>query len=337
MHNVVGGVPNLLKNIDYSEYDFVCFFNAKYDLHVLQRWEILQPSTLGRRLWDAQVAHFLLRGQTPMYPSLDDACEHYGIPGKKAMDWSVDTPDIPEATMFEYLEQDLRSTYAVVMKQVEEFKVYQKLYNLFMLDMDDLLVLQEMEWNGSKLNVEQCIKERDETIARMASIEKQLGNSCPNTPINWDSVDHVSAFLYGGTIKVDRKELAGVFKSGTKVGEARYRWVEELYPLPRLIEPPEGSELKKEGVWSTAEDVLKTVKQTEAVKLLLERAELSKLLDYLQGLPELIETKDWTPGVLHGQFNQVVARTGRLSSSNPNLQNLPDPVLALIETRYANI
>jgi DNA polymerase I-like protein with 3'-5' exonuclease and polymerase domains len=70
------------------------------------------------------------------------------------------------------------------------------------------------------------------------------------------------------------------------------------------------------------------------VKLLQERAKLTKLLESLIGLPALIEEKDWTPGVLHGQFHQNRVRTGRLSSSDPNLQNMPDEILKLVETRY---
>jgi DNA polymerase-1 len=119
----------------------------------------------------------------------------------------------------------------------------------------------------------------------------------------------------------------------------RFKKVEDKYTLPRLVTPFPGSELKKAeseetGPWSTSEDVLKQVKQVKEVTLLLERAKITKLLDYLTGFPELSATKDWTPHELHGQFNQVIARTGRLSSSSPNLQNLPDTVLSLVETRY---
>jgi DNA polymerase I-like protein with 3'-5' exonuclease and polymerase domains len=320
-------------------------FNAKFDLHWLRRAEIaLNPRV---RVWDCQLAHFILTGQKKPYPSLDEVAAHYGIPGKFTYIWDnywskgIDTPDIPEKEMLDYLEQDLRVTYAIYLLQLEEFKKNPKLYNLFRLDMQDTLVLAEMEWNGLKLNVEKAQQQEKEARERLTEIDKILMERCPNAPINWDSGDHVSAYLYGGTIVVDRKEVVGVYATGAKVGQPRHKWYEDKYELLRLVEPIEGSELAKAdkekgtGPWSTAEDVLKQVKQVPQVKLLLERAKLTKLLDYLSGFPSLILEKDWKFGELHGQYNQTVARTGRLSSSGPNLQNLPDQLLQLIESRYA--
>jgi DNA polymerase I-like protein with 3'-5' exonuclease and polymerase domains len=323
-------------------------FNIKFDLHWLRRAGIAMP----KKVWDCQFAHYLLQAQKPkakkLYPSLQEVCEHYGIEGKigtiEEKYWSkgVDTPAIPQEEMLAYLEQDLRATWAVYHKQVEEFAGNQKLLNLFNLHMDDLLVLQDMEWNGLRLNTAKCLSEAQRVKERIGVIEAQLGSRYPNTPINWDSGDHLSAYLYGGTVESDSKELVGMYASGIKKGQPRYRNIVTLHSLNRLVEPFEGSELAKAdkekgtGPWSTAEDVLKQVKQIPEIKLLLERAELSKLLDYLDGWPSLIREKDWTEGEVHGQFNQVRARTGRLSSSSPNQQNMPDELLKLIETRYAS-
>ena len=319
-------------------------FNFKFDLHWLRREGVVDSV---RRVWDCQVAHFLLTGQREVFPSLDEVCIHYGIEGKlpdiKEKYWSkgIDTPDIPPAEMLAYLEQDLRATWAVYLKQKKEFESRPKLYNLFRLNMQDLLVLEEMEWNGLKFNIDKSIVEANKIKERLSEIEGHLCKRYPNTPINWDSGDHVSAYLYGGIISIDRKEPVGLFKTGAKVGEVRYRHVEDRHVLTRLVEPLEGSELKKAdkdkgtGPWAISDEVLKQVKQIEEVKLLLERAKLTKLLDYFSGWPDLISQKDWTHGMLHGQFNQVRARTGRLSSSAPNLQNMPDPVLQLIESRFS--
>jgi DNA polymerase I-like protein with 3'-5' exonuclease and polymerase domains len=318
-------------------HDCLIFFNAKYDLHWLKR---LGVPFEGKKIWCCQVAHFLLSNQRNMYPSLDEVCEYYGIRGKltTAADYwnrGIDTPDIPKEIMVEYLQQDLRSTYEVYTKQQDDLAKRPELRNLMKMQMDDLLVLQDMEWNGLRLNVEECEKQEKQARKRMVEIEAALMERCPNTPINWDSGDHVSAYIYGGIIEIDRREPVGLFKSGKKVGEVRYRKVTDYYPLPRLCEPTEEGKLKKDGVWSTAEDILKQLKpKREEIELLLERAHLSKLLDYLTGWPTLMKEKDWTGNEVHGQFNQVVARTGRLSSSNPNLQNLPDPMLKLIESRY---
>ena len=314
-------------------------FNIKYDLHWFRREGI---DFAGKKIWCCQTAHFLLTNQRKPYPSLDEVCAHYDVPGKfgfiEENYWSkgVDTPDIPKEEMLSYLEQDLRCTYSVYQKQMEELGKRPEIANLLRMNMDDLLVLEDMEWNGLRLNVEETNKKAEQVRNRVKEIDAALSERCPNVPINWDSPDHLSAYFYGGLITIERREPVGFYKTGKKTGEVRYQKVEDIYTIPRLVTPVEGSELKKEGLWSTAEDVLKQVKQLKEVRLFLERSELSKLLDYLEGWPKLMMEKDWKRGEVHGQFNQVVARTGRLSSSSPNLQNLPDPVLALVETRYAS-
>lgn len=313
-------------------------FNIKFDLHWLRRNGV---NFRGRRIWDCQVARFLLEAQRVGLQdnNLDKTCKAYGIRGKLAgveeyWEQGIDTPDIPEELMHEYLAQDLRATMEVYHKQVELFKLQPKLYNLFLLQMDDLLVLEEMEYNGLKFNIEKAQQEAGRIVNEIREIERQLGQRCPNTPVNWDSVDHLSAYLYGGTISVVRKEPAGYYKTGIKAGQLKFANVIDRHNLTRLLAPITGSELKKEGIWSAAEDVLKQLKQVKEVKLLLERTKLVKLSEYLIGLPEMVIAKDWQDLLIHGQFNQTIARTGRLTSSAPNLQNMPDPVLALMETRY---
>ena len=70
--------------------------------------------------------------------------------------------------------------------------------------------------------------------------------------------------------------------------------------------------------------------------MLLIRAELAKLVDTYYGkLPELLEKMEWGE-FLHGQYNQCVAATGRLSSSAPNMQNFSGDVDRLLVSRYAS-
>jgi DNA polymerase-1 len=89
--------------------------------------------------------------------------------------------------------------------------------------------------------------------------------------------------------------------------------------------------------YSVAEDILRNFKPKGKVKqtieLLLRRAELQKLIStYYGGIPAIMEKHEWTE--LHGQFNQVGTRTGRLSSSKPNLQNFAGDIKYLFESRY---
>ena len=78
----------------------------------------------------------------------------------------------------------------------------------------------------------------------------------------------------------------------------------------------------KTGQYSTSEDVLEKLKDKHpVVELILEHRGLKKLLStYVDSLPTLIDKRT---GKIHTSFNQAVTATGRLSSSNPNLQNIP--------------
>lgn len=156
---------------------------------------------------------------------------------------------------------------------------------------------------------------------------------------NFNSDPHLSAYLYGGVISVDERVPAGVYKTGARAGEPRYKVLTREYVLERLVEPVKGSELQKEGVWSTADDVLRKLKPNKKVKkkleLLKRRSQLAKLLStYLVGFPKLMLEMNWEGNEVHGQFNQVRAATGRLSSSSPNLQNISPDFAVLFVSRY---
>ena len=86
--------------------------------------------------------------------------------------------------------------------------------------------------------------------------------------------------------------------------------------------PTEGLKKTQAGGYSTAADVLEGLRgRHEIVDLILEQRQLSKLLNtYVNALPDLVNPRT---GRLHTSFNQAGAETGRLSSSNPNLQNIP--------------
>ena len=97
-------------------------FNLKFDLHWLQRYGITPGP--NQRVWDCQLAHFLLTSQRVPYQSLDGVAEHYGIPGKLGYIndnyWKrgIDTPEIPQQEMLDYLQQDLVVTMQVYERQV---------------------------------------------------------------------------------------------------------------------------------------------------------------------------------------------------------------------------
>ena len=158
--------------------------------------------------------------------------------------------------------------------------------------------------------------------------------------LNLNSVDHLSAFLYGGSIRLRRRVPCGYFKTGPRAGEPKERWEDYEVEFPRLVRPLKGSELAKEGLYSTDESTLRSLKGSkkamEVIELLLKRAELEKRVStYYRGLLKLREECKWKRGMIHGQLNQCVARTGRLSSSRPNLQNFDGEIKQLFYSRFA--
>ena len=330
-----------LTELDFNEYGLFVFFNAKFDLHWYRRSGI---DIRSWKVWCCQLAEFLLSGQIERYPSLENTAIKYGLGHKedvvKEQYWTngIDTDAIPQDILSSYAKQDVDLTYQVYLKQLEQFKQQPQLYKLFRLQCQDLLVLQEMELNGLKYNPELCASRSEECNKEITSILHQLSNVYPDIPINFGSGDQLSSFLYGGTIKEEIKEECGVFKTGIKKGQVKYKNVLVEHALPRLITPLKGSNLAKEGFYKTDESTLRQLKGNAAKKFvgpLLRLAELQKLDGtYYKGLHEKNLEMNWPSGMIHGQFNQVVAATGRLSSSSPNLQNFSGDCQDIFVSRY---
>lgn len=318
-------------------------FNIKFDLHWLARYGITFNNA---RIWDCQVVHFILTGQSDSYPSLNGVCEYYGLESKLDVVsehyWKngIDTPDVPREILEEYLLKDLELTRQVYEKQVEELADKPLLRRLVSLHNQDLLVLQEMEFNGLLYDEEksnELANELDKDIERLDGLLYDV-HSCDS--LNLNSVDHLSAFLYGGSIRLRRRVPCGYFKTGPRAGEPKERWEDYEVEFPRLVRPLKGSELAKEGLYSTDESTLRSLKGSkkaiEVIELLLKRAELEKRVStYYRGLLKLREECKWKRGMIHGQLNQCVARTGRLSSSRPNLQNFDGEIKQLFYSRFA--
>lgn len=329
------------KEIDESE--ILVGFNIKFDLHWIRKYRL---NFMDKRIWDCQLVHFILTGQQNPYPSLNSVAEYYGLGSKLDVVateyWAnkIDTPNIPKDILKNYLEQDLNLTKQIYFKQLKELKQNPSLIKLISLHNQDLLVLQEMEFNGLLFNEEKSNVLAEETEQHVDKLDNFLFqfHNCPG--FNPSSNDHLSAFLYGGFISLRRRVACGVFKTGSKSGQVKERWEEYQVEFPRLFTPLKGSELQKEGFWSTDEATLKSLKGSwkarEAREILLFRSTLEKrLTTYYRGLTNLIKEMKWETNVLHGQLNQCVARTGRLSSSKPNLQNFDGEIKQLFGSRYA--
>lgn len=319
-------------------------FNLKFDLHWLRKYGI---NFMGKRLWDCQLVHFILTGQQYPYPSLNSVAAYYNLGSKLDVVateyWSnkIDTPNIPADILEEYLLGDLQLTQKVYEKQQKEFALCTKpMQRLISLHNQDLMVLQEMEYNGLIFDETKSTELGKELQTQITLLNKSLSEYHKLVEFNPSSNEHLSVLMYGGTIKVKRREVIGLFKTGDRKGQAKEKWVEHEIKFDRLVTPLKGSELTKEGYFSTDEATLKSLRGTkyakELVELILTRATLEKrLTTYYTGLVDLRTSMNWPVNKLHGQLNQCVARTGRLSSSRPNLQNFDGEIKQLFGSKYA--
>jgi len=325
---------------EINNHDCIIGFNLKFDLHWIKRYNL---DFSNKRVFDCQLCEFCLSNQLDSFPSLDSTALKHGFEGKldviklEYWDKGIDTELIPKEILEEYLIRDLDQTYKVFQKQQSLVKEKRTLVSLCN---QDLLVLQEMEWNGMLYDVKQSLEKGDALQKEINDIDKDIIERSNFPHLNIASGDHLSAILYGGSIKIPfRESYVFTYKSGKQA--VKERWSEQVYTFQQLIKPLKGSELKKEGFYATNFDTLSTLKckgkAKELVNLILQRSKLEKLRGtYLHGIPSIMKENDWEEDYIHGQLNQCVAVTGRLSSSKPNLQNMDGSIGYLFGTRYAD-
>jgi DNA polymerase I len=317
--------------------DLVVGFNFKFDAHWLTKEGIDFSSV---KIWDVQIAEFILSCQTNRFPSLNDTCIKYGIPVKEDIvktqywDKGLDTTDVPWEILSSYAAHDASITLQCYHAQIKLMTPQQ--IKLCQLQCQDMMILMEMEQNGLPFDEELCQLRAVELDDKISTINTELTQIYPTTPINFGSNDHLSAFLYGGIVKEDGKEHIGFYKSGIKVGQPKYKNIVIEHQLPRLYQPLKGSEMAKEGNFATDEGTLRKLKGKKGVlDKILELSKLEKLNGtYYRGLTKLREEMHWEKGILHGQFNQTTAISGRLSSSKPNLQNFATELQDIFVSRY---
>lgn len=338
-----GETLNEIQN-DLDSVDLLLFINAKFDLHHLRNLGI---NFSEKRIWDCQLVEFMLSGQTESYPSMNKMAVKYGLPlkdDKIAEYWknNIDTKEIPEEEITEYLKHDLLTTEKIYNFQRQQVESRDKKFQrLVSLANQDLLVLQEIEYNGFYFNEEACRQKSQELTTTINELRMELNDYHNIEEFNTESGDHISALLYGGTITIPRKEHIGTYKTGDRKGQDKYGWKDTVYTLPRLFNPLPRTELKKDGYWATGEDVLKQLKSRDkaakrVIEVILSLAKLEKIVGtYYNGLPKLREEMNWKPNMLYGNLNQVTARTGRLSSTKPNLQNISGDMKVVFESRFS--
>lgn len=323
--------------------DLLIGFNIKFDLHWLRRYGI---KFQHKPIFDLQQGDFIISGQLYPMSSLDECLERRRLEGKSHVVeqdyWNkgIDTDKIPRGILEEYLGQDLKIEANLFNAQLQDICNLPHLKRLIFNCCQDELVTEEMEWNGLYYDVKLSLAKAEELRQDVIRIDKELFELFPNPHISWSSPQNVSAILYGGTIKwIEREEYTFSYKDARKGTRQKLRNVERREVYPRIVEPIKKSGRSVGGQFGTGEKILGKLKAfgsaRRVVSLILERRKLEKRIDtYYIGIPKTMEKFKWQNNLIHGTLNHAVAATGRLSSSNPNQQNMDELIRACIQSRF---
>lgn len=261
--------------------------NIKYDIIVLQNYGI----EVKGKLFDTMIAHYLL--QPELRHNMDYLAEIYlnyktihidELIGAKGKN-QKNMRDLPPEDVYQYACED--SDITLRLKNIFEKELKEQgIEELFYeIEMPLVRVLAYMECNGVRIDTEALKQSSVDFTLRLQDIEKDIYD------------------LANETFNIS---------SPKQVGEV-------LFDKLKIIEKAKKT---KTGQYVTSEETLESLRgKHPIIAKILEYRGLKKLLcTYIDSLPQLINQRT---GRIHTSFNQAVTATGRLSSSNPNLQNIP--------------
>lgn len=261
--------------------------NIKYDIEVLRHYGV----EVRGRLFDTMIAHYLL--QPELRHNMDYMAEVYlnyktihieELIGPKGKQ-QANMRDLPPGEIYEYAAEDADITLRL--KNVLEPKLKEvNAERLFWdIEMPLVNVLADMELTGVRLDTE-ALRETSQGLGkRLEELEQRIYQQA------------------GHSFNI---------ASPKQVGDV-------LFDEMKLVEKPRKT---KKGQFVTSEEVLQQLRgKAPIVADILDYRGLRKLLStYIEALPKLVNPRT---GHIHTSFNQTVTATGRLSSSDPNLQNIP--------------
>ena len=261
--------------------------NIKYDMEVLASYGVC----VAGQLFDTMIAHYLI--QPELRHNMDymaETCLGYQtihieeLIGPKGKK-QKSMRDLPPEQIVDYAAEDADVTLRLKNYLEPKLEEVGVTQLFYEIEMPLVPVLAYMERNGVRIDTEALKETSRHFTARMKQIEEEV------------------------------HQLAGVefnIASPKQVGEV-------LFDRLKIIEKPKKT---KTGQYVTSEEVMESLRgKHEIVGKILEHRGLKKLLGtYIDALPLLINPRT---NRIHTSFNQTITATGRLSSSNPNLQNIP--------------
>lgn len=261
--------------------------NLKYDIQILRKYD----TPVSGPIFDTMLAHYLIDPETRH--NMDVLAENYlnyepvsieSLIGKKGVKQGT-MRDVDPAEVKEYAGEDADVTYQL--KTILEKEIKDKGFDKLLADVEIPLVhvLSEMEYEGVRIDVD-ALKTMSDELQEL-SLEAQT-----------------KVFEIAG----QEFNLA----SPKQLGEI-------LFDKLKLVDKPKKT---KTGQYATGEEILtKLAYEHDIANKILEFREYQKLKStYVDALPKMVSDID---GRVHTDYRQTVAATGRLSSNNPNLQNIP--------------
>ena len=280
-------IVNMFKPLFEDEKAIKVGQNIKYDMIVLANYGV----TIKGKLFDTMIAHYVL--QPELHHGMDYLAEVYlkydtikieELIGAKGKN-QRNMRDLSPTDIYKYACEDADVTLKLknILEKELETNNVKELFEE--IEMPLVPVLAYMERNGVRIDTDALKETSKHFTVRMREIEEEI------------------------------YQLAGMefnVSSPKQVGEI-------LFDRLKIVEKAKKT---KTGQYVTSEEVLESLKgKHQIVEKILDYRGLKKLLStYIDSLPELINPKT---GRIHTSFNQTVTATGRLSSSNPNLQNIP--------------
>lgn len=261
--------------------------NIKYDILVLARYGV----DIKGKMFDTMVAHYVLQPELPH--NMDALAEQYlgystikieELIGPKGKK-QKNMRDLPPGDVYEYACEDADVTLRLKNALHDELVRNDAIQLFEEVEMPLVRVLAAMELTGVRIDTETLRETSELFTLRMNKLEEEVF-ALAGESFNLSSPKQVGEILFD-KLKIDER-----------------------------------AKRTKTGQYVTSEEVLEKLRpRHEIVDRILNYRGLKKLTStYVDSLPTLINP---STGKIHTSFNQTVTSTGRLSSSNPNLQNIP--------------
>lgn len=319
--------------------DVVVAHHLKFDMNISKYNGIAFYSLRApkMKLFCTMIAEYLIRYQAKRLKfTLDETCQRWGMPGKidkiKELYWNkgVENYDVPLDLLKEYVLDDAEKCLHLRRKQLKEIHRL-KLHRVFAVQMDWCDMLSDMELHGVVWDPKKAEEIMKKYKFELDYYNDELDKLTGYERVNWSSSYHLSAVMYGGTYTAKWREWTVKTLKSRPESTYKERPFSKEYTIKGVgFERNKKLQTSRPGIYKTDKDTLKNLVcrnpvQRKLKKLLLERSKVAKAYETFIGEREGtgLVNKVQPDGRIHPQYNQHVTATGRLSSSDPNGQNLP--------------